>query len=339
MNTTSRRTVSRRLAALIAGLLLLALLCALSLTVGSRALSPTAVLEALIGDGLPEAEQHVVTGLRVPRTAAALVVGAALAAAGALMQSLTRNPLAEPGLLGVSSGAAFAVAIALTAFGITAPTGYVWFALAGAFLATVAVALIGGMGSGGIDPVKLVLAGVALSAVLSGILGALRVSDPQTFNALQVWEAGILSGRGLDVTLSVLPLVGIALLGALALGPSLNALAMGEEMAASLGSSVRRTRVLSILAVTVLAGGATAIAGPIAFIGLMVPHAARWFAGADQRWVILLSIVFGPSLMLAADVLARLVVWPGEMPVGLVSALLGAPVLVLLIRRRKALKL
>lgn len=334
------RSASRRhWAALGAGLLLLLVLAVTSIAVGSRPLPAGTVLEVLSGGTVSEADHHVVLGLRLPRTVAAAVVGAALAVAGALMQSLTRNPLAEPGLLGVSAGSAFAVAMAISMLGITGAAGYIWFALLGALLATVGVALIGGMGTGHIDPIRLVLAGVALSAVLSGIIGALRISDPRTFNALQVWEAGILAGRGLDITLTVLPLILVALLVALPLGKSLNTLAMGDELAASLGVSLVRTRVLAILAITVLAGGATAIAGPIAFIGLMVPHAARWFAGADQRWVLRLSLVFGPVLMIFADVLARLLVWPAEMPVGLVSALVGAPVLVLLIRRRKALKL
>lgn len=334
-----RGAARRRWAAFGLGLALLLVLCVVSIAVGSRPLPVDTVLEALSGGDVPESEQHVVMGLRVPRTAAAAVVGAALAVAGALMQSLTRNPLAEPGLLGVSAGSAFAVAMAIAVFGITSAVGYIWFALFGALLATVAVALIGGMGTGRIDPIRLVLAGVALSAVLSGIIGALRISDPQTFNALQVWEAGILAGRGLDITLTVLPLILLALCVALPLGTSLNTLAMGDELAASLGVSLIRTRILAVLAITLLAGGSAAIAGPIAFIGLMVPHAARWFAGADQRWVLRLSMVFGPVLMIFADVLARLLVWPGEMPVGLVSALVGAPVLVMLIRRRKALKL
>lgn len=334
-----RSAARRHWAALGVGLALLLVLCVVSIAVGSRPLPVGTVLQALSGAEVTESEHHVVMGLRVPRTAAAVVVGAALAVAGALMQSLTRNPLAEPGLLGVSAGSAFAVAMAIAVFGITSAVGYIWFALFGALLATVAVAMIGGMGTGRIDPIRLVLAGVALSAVLSGIIGALRISDPQTFNALQVWEAGILAGRGLDITLTVLPLIVLALCVALPLGKSLNTLAMGDELAASLGVSLVRTRILAVLAITVLAGGATAIAGPIAFIGLMVPHAARWFAGADQRWVLRLSLVFGPVLMIFADVLARLLVWPGEMPVGLVSALVGAPVLVMLIRRRKALKL
>ncbi|GAA1455270.1 iron chelate uptake ABC transporter family permease subunit [Nesterenkonia lacusekhoensis] len=314
-------------------------LALVSVAVGSRAVPPSTLWEIFSGGSVPSPDHHAVMGLRLPRTVAAAVVGAALAVAGALMQSLTRNPLAEPGLLGVSAGSAFAVAMAIAVFGITSAAGYIWFALFGALVATVAVALIGGTGTGRIDPIRLVLAGVALSAVLSGIIGALRLSDPQTFNALQVWEAGMLAGRDLEITLTVLPLILLALLVALPLGKSLNTLAMGDELAASLGVSLVRTRVLAILAITVLAGGAAAIAGPIAFIGLMVPHAARWIAGADQRWVLRLSLVFGPMLMIFADVLARLLVWPGEMPVGLVSALVGAPVLVMLIRRRKALRL
>ncbi|WP_083504727.1 FecCD family ABC transporter permease [Nesterenkonia jeotgali] len=334
-----RSATPRTTLALLLGLLVLGLLCLASVSIGSRGIGLDTVWAALSGGEVSATDRHAVLGLRLPRTLAAVVVGAALAVAGALMQSLTRNPLAEPGLLGVSAGSAFAVAIAIVGFGITSPLGYIWFALAGAFFATVAVALIGGMSAGKVDPMRMVLAGVALSAVLSGVIGALRLSDPRTFGALQVWEAGILAGRGLDVTLTVAPLVLLALIVALPLGKGLNTLALGDELAAALGVSLWKTRVLSILAITILAGGAAAIAGPIAFIGLMVPHAARFFAGADQRWVLLISLVFGPILMLTADIVARLIVWPGEMPVGLVSALLGAPVLVLLIRRRKALKL
>ncbi|MGO1510510.1 MAG: FecCD family ABC transporter permease [Actinomycetaceae bacterium] len=334
-----RRSTRVRVAALAGGLALLALLCVLSLAVGSRPLAVGTVLDALTGGAVTAEDQHAVTGLRLPRTVAAAVVGACLAVAGALMQALTRNPLAEPGLLGVSAGSSFAVALAISLLGVADPSGYLWFALLGAGLATLAVTAIARSGSGGIDPVRLILAGVALSAVLSGTIGALRLSDPRTFNALQVWEAGILSGRGLDVVGAVLPLVIPALALALLLGGALNGVAMGDDVATSLGISLLRTRVLTLLAITVLAGSAAAVAGPIAFIGLMVPHAARFFAGADQRWVLTLSLVLGPVLMIGADILARLVVRPDEMPVGLVSALVGAPVLVALIRRRKALKL
>ncbi|MGC5615092.1 FecCD family ABC transporter permease [Georgenia sp. Z1491] len=328
-----------RVVALLVALALLLVLGVLSIVVGSSHVPLPTVLAALTGGDVSAADQHAVTGLRLPRTLAAAAVGAALAVAGALMQALTRNPLAEPGLLGVSAGSSFAVAMGISLLGLSDPSSYVWFALLGALLATVAVTLISRTGGGRVDPVRLVLAGVALSAVLSGILGALRLSDPRTFNALQVWEAGILSGRGLDVVGSVAPLLLPGLVLALLLGKALNGVAMGDDVAASLGVSLARTRALSVLAITVLAGGATAIAGPIAFIGLMVPHAARRFAGADQRWVLALSLVLGPVLMIGADILARLVVWPGEMPVGLVSALVGAPVLVALARRRKALSL
>ncbi|MGC5629499.1 FecCD family ABC transporter permease [Georgenia sp. Z1344] len=336
----SRGSATRaRIAALLIGVGALVVLGVLSIVVGSSHIPLPTVLDSLTGGDVPPTEQHAVTGLRLPRTIAAVAVGAALAVAGALMQALTRNPLAEPGLLGVSAGSSFAVAMAISLLGVSAPSAYVWFALAGAFLATVAVTLISRTGGGRVDPVRIVLAGVALSAVLSGILGALRLSDPRTFNALQVWEAGILSGRGLDVVGAVAPLLIPGLVLALLLGKALNGVAMGDDVATSLGVSLRRTRVLSVVAITVLAGSATAIAGPIAFIGLMVPHAARRFAGADQRWVLALSLVLGPVLMIGADILARLVVWPAEMPVGLVSALIGAPVLVALARRRKALTL
>ncbi|GAB3110246.1 iron chelate uptake ABC transporter family permease subunit [Janibacter alkaliphilus] len=246
-----------------------------------------------------------------------------------------RVPLADPGILGVNAGAAVFVAVAIALLGVTSVQGYVWFAFAGALVVTPAVYAIGSGGRGGIDAVQLTLAGVALGALLQGIVMGLTLLDPGAFDAMRSWNAGSSVGRGWDVLLPVLPFLGIGLVAAALAAPSLNAVALGDDLARSLGAHVTRTRVLVILAV-LLAGGATAIAGPIAFVGLMVPHVARWIVGPDQRWIIACTVLLAPSLMLAADVLGRVLLGPGEIPVGVVTPLVGGPVLILLVRRLKA---
>lgn len=329
-------TLARRGVAvlLVAGLLVVAL--ALSLAVGSRPVGLSTVWQALTGGDVPAADHAAVVGLRLPRTVLAVLVGAGLAVAGGLMQALTRNPLADPGILGVTSGAAFAVAMGVVLLGVTRPSGYVWFAFGGALLATVAVYLVGSAGRSNAGPVQLTLAGVALSAVLTGVVGALRLTDQERFAVLLTWESGSFQGRGWDVVVPVLPfvLLGLAVTGVVA--GALNTLGLGEDLATALGASVGRTRVLSVLAITLLAGGATAMAGPITLVGLMVPHIVRWLVGPDQRWILGLSALAGPVLVLLADVAARVLLWPGELPVGVVTAFVGAPVLIALVRRRKA---
>lgn len=305
----------------------------LSLAVGSNPLSPSEVLATLTGGGTDET-RYVVRELRVPRTAVAVVVGAALGVAGALMQAFTRNPLADPGILGVNAGAAFCVALGVTFLGIRSITGYVWLAFAGALVVTAAVYLIGSGGRGRPDPVRLTLAGVALGAVLSGITTGLSLSDPAAFDAMRSWNAGTVLGRGFDVLVPVLPLVALGLALALAVARGLNSVALGEDVARGQGVNVARTRWLVIAAVTLLAGSATAVAGPIAFIGLMVPHVVRWTLGPDQRRILAGAVLLGPTLLLIADVVGRLLVLPGEMPVGVVTAFVGAPALIVLVRRR-----
>jgi iron complex transport system permease protein len=327
-------TARRYVGLLFAGALLACLLL-LSVAVGSKAIPLPAVVDALVHH-TGEGDAYVVWELRIPRTVAGLVVGIALALAGALVQALTRNPLADPGILGVNAGAALFVALGVTVFGVTSIGGYVWFAFAGALVVTVAVYIIGSAGRGGVDPVHLTLAGVALGAVLTGIVTALLLLDPRAFDRMRQWNAGSIVGRGWEVLLPVLPLLAVGVLLAVVSAAALNAVALGDDLARSLGADVTRTRVVVIVAVTLLAGGATAIAGPIGFVGLMVPHVARWICGPDQRWIIAYTLVLAPSLVLAADVVGRLVVRPGEMPVGVVTAFVGAPVLVLLVRRRTA---
>ncbi|GAA3665397.1 FecCD family ABC transporter permease [Microbacterium marinilacus] len=307
----------------------------LSLTVGSNPLPPGVVLEVLRGGGSPEA-QYVVNTLRVPRTVTGVVVGAALGAAGALIQAFTRNPLADPGILGVNAGAAFAVAIGVAFFGLRDISSFVWLAFLGALAVTIAVYLIGSSGRGTADPIRLTLAGVALGAVFAGMTTGMTLSNPDAFDQMRSWNAGSLLGRGFEVLGPVVPFIAVALVGALLLAPGLNALALGEDVARSQGANVAGIRVGVIAAVTVLAGTATALAGPISFIGLMVPHVARWVFGVDQRVILSVSVILAPVVVLLSDVLGRVLIAPAEVPVGIVTAFVGAPVLIALARRRRA---
>lgn len=327
---------STRLLGLLVALLGLALLALLSIAVGSRHIPLPVVLEAIFAH-TPEVDEHFIIGqMRAPRTVAGLAVGSALGLAGALIQALTRNPLADPGILGVNAGAAFFVAGAIALLGVGTISGQLWFAFAGALVVTVAVYLIGSAGRGPADPIRLTLAGVALGAVLSGITTGLVLLDPETFDRMRHWNAGSLVGRDYDLLLPVLPFLAIGVVLAMLVAGPLNAIALGEDLAASLGTNIAATRVAVIAAVTLLAGGATAIAGPIGSIGLMIPHIARWIVGPVQPWIFAYTAVLAPMLLIASDVVGRVVLRPGEVPVGIVTAFIGAPVLIVLIRRRRA---
>lgn len=306
----------------------------LSLAVGANTLSPQTVLETLRGEGTTETD-YIVFDLRIPRTVAGLAAGAALGVAGALIQAFTRNPLADPGILGVNAGAALAIAIGVSFLGLRDASSFVWLAFLGAFVVTVAVYFIGSSGRGAADPIRLTLAGVALGAVFSGITTGMTLSNPDAFDSMRSWNAGSLLGRGLDVILPVLPFIGIGLAIALILAPGLNALGLGDDVARAQGANVAGIRIGVIVAVTLLAGTATALAGPISFVGLMVPHIVRWLFGVDQRVILPLSAVLAPVMVILADVLGRVIIAPAEVPVGIVTAFVGAPVLILLARRRK----
>jgi iron complex transport system permease protein len=327
--------VLRRLLGLLLAAAALALVVLASIAVGSKDIPLPVVVEALFHNtGVGDA--YVVWDLRVPRTAVGVAVGLALGVSGALIQALTRNPLADPGILGVNAGAAFAVAVGIAVFGVTSIGGYVWFAFAGALVVTVVVYLIGSAGRSSADPAQLTLAGVAVGAVLTGIVTAMVLADPQSFDLMRNWQAGSISGRGWDVLVPVLPFLALGTLLGIAATGALNAVALGDDTARSLGVSVVRTRVLVIVAVTLLAGGATAIAGPIAFVGFVTPHVARWIVGPDQRWILAYTLFLAPALVLGADVVGRIVIRPAEIPVGIVTAFIGAPVLIVLVRRQRA---
>lgn len=327
-----------RSGALAVAIVVLAAAVALSIAIGAKTIPLATVWDALWQPTAVE-DHIIVRHLRIPRTIVAIVVGTALGVAGALIQALSRNPLADPGILGVNAGAACAIAVGASAFGIGSIGGQLALAFAGALVVTVAVYLVGAAGRGGADPVRLVLAGVALSAVVLGVTTALTLIDPRTFDQMRHWQAGSVVGRELATVWPALPFLAGGLLLAALVAPSLNAISLGDDMARSLGTPVMRTRVIVIAAVTTLAGGATAIAGPIAFLGLMVPHIARWIVGPDQRWILALTAVISPTIMLAADVIGRLLLRPGEVPVGVVTAFVGAPILIILARRAKASRL
>lgn len=306
----------------------------LSIGVGARGIASGTIWDAVFAFDPANDEHVMVRELRIPRTITGLVVGPALGLCGALIQSFTRNPLADPGILGVNAGATFAVTLAVGLLGVTEPLGYVWFALAGAGIVTIVVYLLGSIGGTRATPAKLTLAGVAISAALGGVTTALTLANRRTFDDLRFWGVGSIGGRDLETVLSFAPFIVVGTVLGLATARSLNALALGDELGAALGVRTARVRVVVIVAVTLLAGTATAVAGPIAFVGLMVPHAVRWFVGPDQRWIFLYTLVVSAILLLVSDVLGRIILPSGELRVGLVTAIVGAPVLILLARRR-----
>ncbi len=333
-----RRSRSLLVTGMVVGLVALLVAVVLSLGVGARTLAPSTVWDSLLNGGDSDADL-IVRGLRVPRTVAGILVGAALGLAGALMQALTRNPLADPGILGVNAGAACAVVLAIAYAGITQLEQYVWFALIGAAVATVVVYLLGSTGRGGATPVRLVLAGAATTAVLTGVISAVVLTNGIAFNGYRSWTVGSLQHVNSSVVVQVLPFLLVGYLLALCLGPALNAIALGDHLAVALGARVGRVRVAGIVATTLLCGAATAVAGPIAFIGLVVPHSVRAFTGPDHRWILPYSMVAGAVLVLVSDVIGRLVLWPSELEVSVVTAILGAPVFIAIVRRRRLAQL
>ena len=327
----------RRRGWFVALLLILLVVALASLAVGSRALSV-----ADIGSGLlPPYGQNVgdaaviVRELRLPRTILALVVGIALGVAGAVMQGQTRNPLADPGILGISAGAACAVVVAIYLLGVVTPLGYVWFAFGGALIASVIVFGISALGRGLRTPLTLVLGGAALAAFLGSITSALVLLDESTLDSYRFLIVGSVANRGLDVLYPLMPFLLAGLLLALVNAPGLNLLASGDDVATGLGLNVTAHRVAGIAAITLLTGVATAACGPIGFVGLVAPHLARAITGPDYRWTVPFSGLFGAVMLSVADVVGRVVLRPGELQVGIVVALIGGPVFIAIIRRRR----
>jgi iron complex transport system permease protein len=331
--TPASRARTARLALLLAAAVCaLALLCVPSIAVGSRPVPLDQVWQALVHPRDAQVEA-IVWGVRVPRTLLGLLAGAALGLAGAVMQALTRNPLADPGLMGVSAGAAFAMLVAVV-LGVGSLYGYIWFAFAGALATSVLVYVLGGLGRAGMTPVKLALAGVAVTFLLTSLTRALALSDPVALDRYRFWSAGSLAGQGTGILLQVLPFLAAGGLLALSAAPALNSLALGDDVAAALGRRPGLVRLQGALAVTLLTGGAVAVAGPIVFVGLVIPHAARVITGPDHRWLLPFSTVLAPLLLLAADIAGRVIARPEEINVGIIAAFAGAPFFIALVRRR-----
>lgn len=336
--TTSARTRRARVV-LAAAIVLLLMSVVLSLGVGARPIAPSTVLDALFAPDSSNPDHTVLLTQRIPRTLIGILAGAALALAGTVMQGLTRNPLADPGLLGVNAGASVAVLAAITLLGITTPSGFVWFAFGGAALAAVVVALIGSRGPEGANPAKLALTGAAVTAGLTAVTLLILTTDYVALDVYRYWSVGGLTARGIDsVALVFVPIaVGIGI--ALFCARGLDLIALGADTATGLGHDVNRTRGLGILATILLCGGATAIAGPIVFVGLVVPHVLRVIVGDDYRWLLAIGIPAGASLLLLADVIGRVIALPGEVQAGIVIAFVGAPVLIALVLRRRQVTL
>jgi iron complex transport system permease protein len=319
---------------LLAALGVLVFLCLLSVWLGSKEISFSAVWQVLWHDD-GSADAVIIHSVRMPRTLLAVLVGAALGLAGTLMQALTRNPLADPGLLGVSAGAAFAIVFSITVLGVSSLYGYIWFAFAGALAATTVVYFLGTRGRNGSSPVKLALAGAAVTALLGSFTSAMVLSDPVALNRFRFWSAGSLAGVDSGSLLRVLPFLLAGVVLAIAGGPALNSLALGDDVAVALGRRLGPLRLRGALAITLLTGASVAVAGPIVFLGLIVPHAVRFVIGPDHRWLLPYTAVLAPCLLLAADILGRIMARPGEVRAGVIVAFLGAPFFIWLVRRRK----
>lgn len=323
----------------VAAVALLVVMIVASLMLGARSIPASVVLDAFLRPNLDLADHVVVLTQRVPRTVIGIVAGAALALAGTLMQGLTRNPLADPGLLGINAGASVAVLIAITALGISNPGGYVWFAFGGAAIAAIVVAVIGSRGPDGGNPAKLALTGAAITAGLTSVTLLVLTTSTVAFDAYRYWSVGGLTSRGLDAVAAVIVPILIGAVIALASGRGLDLIALGESTAAGLGHDVARTRWLGVLATVLLCGGATAIAGPIVFLGLLVPHALRAIVGDDYRRLLVIGAPIGAAVLLLADVIGRFIGSPGEIPAGVVVAFIGAPVLIALVLRTRQVSL
>lgn len=333
--TAPQRQLGTRAAALLGMGALLVGISLVSLFVGSGDIPVGDAWRALWHhDGSTDAE--IVRSARLPRTLLGITVGAAMGVAGALMQALTRNPLADPGILGVNAGAYFFMVLGVAALGATSTSGTVPFAMVGAFLASVLVYTVGSRGRGGAGPAKLVLSGVAVSCVFTGVAFGMTMVDPKAFDAIRGWQVGSLQkDHAADILVSTTPYIAVGLAVALALTGYLNAIGLGDDRARGLGVPVTTVRTVGFLAMTLLCGAGTAAIGPITFLGLMIPHAVRAVVGPDQRWIIPGSALAAPILFLGADILGR-VVLPTELPVGMITAFTGAPVLIHLVRTRGA---
>ena len=341
----SGKSRSRKLAVLLILAVSLLLVALASVAIGARGIALGTVFEALghldqIGKpGVDPSGDWAVVQTRVPRTVAGILVGACLGLAGTAMQGVARNPLADPGILGVNAGAALSVIVAVVLFGVGTASGYVWFAFVGAAAAAVVVYAVASLGREGATPVKLALAGAAISAGLASLLQALLITNQGALNAFRNWQVGSVAGKNWDQVLAVLPymLVGIGIV--VFTGRWLNGLALGDDLARGLGLNPALARGVTAVGIVLLCGAATALAGPVGFIGLVVPHLLRALIGTDYRWLLPYSVLTAPIILVSADVVGRVILLPGEVAAGVISVFVGAPVFIWLVRKRKAVAL
>ncbi|MFF9015740.1 FecCD family ABC transporter permease [Streptomyces sp. NPDC014870] len=318
------------------GVVVLLLVCVLSIMIGAKPVPLGDVWHGLF-QNTGTGNDIIIRDLRVPRTVLGLLVGVALGLSGAVMQGLTRNPLAEPGLLGVNAGAAAAVVSAIAFLGITDVDAYVWFAFLGAAVVSVVVYVLGGSRSA--TPVRLALAGTAATAALYGYVNAVQLLNSAALDRLRFWTVGSLASADMDTVRRVAPFILVGVVLALLISRPLNAMEMGDDTARALGANLNRTRILAMVAVTLMCGAATAACGPIVFLGLMVPYLVRAVTGPDMRWILPYAAVLAPALLLGSDVIGRLVARPSELQVGIVTALVGGPVFIHLVRRKRMAQL
>ncbi|MGT3243026.1 Fe(3+)-siderophore ABC transporter permease [Yersinia enterocolitica] len=326
-------TPPRRGLWLLTSIVILMLVMAASLMLGAKAIPFSVVWQSLLGEH-SNTDSILILESRLPRTLIGVLAGAALGLSGAVIQALTRNPLADPGILGVNAGASFAVVIGITIFGVHAIHGYMLSAFIGAMITTLVVYWVGTQGGGRLNPLRLTLSGVAIGAVLLGISTGISLTHPQVYDRVRFWQAGSLDIRDMSVVAAVAPAILLGSVIALLLARPLNAMHMGEDLAAAIGARIAQTQFWAVVTVTLLCGAATAAVGPIAFVGLMVPHIARWIVGPNQCWILPFTLVMTPILLLVSDIVGRFLV-PGELRVSIVTAFIGAPLLIWLVRRNK----
>jgi iron complex transport system permease protein len=330
----SNRTRTLWLAAAIAAC---AAFCALSVAIGTRDVAWTDIVAAL--GGQVDSIGQAAVAMRIPRTLLALLAGAALGLAGAIMQGVTRNPLADPGILGVNMGASLAVVVAVAWFNIASAHAYIWTAILGAGAAAVFVYTIGSLGRGGATPLKLALAGAATSVAFSSLVIAVVLPRNDIAGGIRAWQIGGVGGATLDRISHVLPFLAVGFAISLMSARKLNSLALGDDLAAGLGERVAMARAIAALGAILLCGATTAICGPIGFVGLVVPHLCRLLVGVDHRWLLPFSALGGACLLLAADIVGRILARPAELDVGIVTALVGAPFFIWIVRRQRVREL
>lgn len=322
------------LAGLGVGLLCLLFAMITSIAFGAAQIGPRDVWDAIFAFDPGSTNHLIIRTLRVPRAAVAALVGASLALAGAIMQGLTRNPLADPGILGINTGAALGVVMAVFLLEIRTLGLYALFAFVGAAVTAVLVYAIGALGRGGPTPLNLTIAGAAFTALLSSLTTGVLILNQRTLEEVRFWLAGSIAGRDLSLLLQVAPYLLVGMVLALALGRQITTIALGEDVARGLGQNTAWVKGLAALCVVLLAGGSVAVAGPIGFIGLVIPHMVRFLVGVDYRWILPYAALWGGTFLIFSDVAARLILRPAELPVGVMTALIGGPFFIYLIRNR-----